>query len=162
MQMWLIVSNQAEQRRPPTAEVFFMSDVSSDQLAAFHATHYQVDGSNDSFVLRIGVHSQDLQQLHESHRVVSSAYLTAWNSLGEVAPRETNARNQLALQRDLAALGVPVLSGEGRDPESGWAEQSLLAIGLSRVQAIALGNRYRQLAILFAGQDAIPRLILLR
>jgi hypothetical protein len=161
MQMWLIVSNQAEQRRPPIAEVFFMSDVSSDQLAAFHATHYQVDGSNGSFVLRIGAHSQELQLLHDSHGVVSSAYLTAWNPLGNIVPPEANARNQQALQRDLAELSVPVLSGEGKDPKSGWAEQSLLAIGLSREHAVALGNRYRQLAIVFAGQDAIPELVLL-
>lgn len=139
-----------------------MSDVSNEQLAAFHATHYRVDGPNGSFVLHIGAHSRELQQLHESHGVVSSAYLTAWNSLGEIVPPETNEQNQQALQRDLTGLGVPVLSGEGKHPESGWAEQSLLAIGLSREQAVALGNRYRQLAIVFAGQDAVPGLVLLR
>lgn len=139
-----------------------MSDVSDGQLAAFHATHYRVDGPDGSFVLRIGAHSPELQRLHGSRDAASSAYLTAWNPLGEIVPPETNARNQLALERDLAALGVSVLSGEGSDPDSGWAEQSLLAIGLSREQAIELGNRYRQLAIVFAGQDAIPELVLLR
>lgn len=139
-----------------------MSDVSNEQLAAFHATHYRVDGPNGSFVLRIGAHSRELQQLHESNGVVSSAYLTAWNPLGELVPLETNVLHQQALQRDLAGLGAPVLSGEGKDPESGWVEQSLLAIGLSRKQAVTLGNRYGQLAIVFAGQDAIPELVLLR
>jgi hypothetical protein len=139
-----------------------MSDVSSEQLAAFHATHYRVDGPNGPFVLRIGKHSPELQRWHELYDATSSAYLTAWNPLGEIVPPETNARHQQALQRDLAALGVPVLSGEGKDLDSGWAEQSLLTIGLSRVQAIALGKRYRQLAFLFAGQDAIPQLVLLR
>lgn len=139
-----------------------MSEVSGDQLAAFHATHYRVDGPNGPFVLRIGEHSPELQRCHESYNATSSAYLTAWNPLGEIVPPETNAQNQQALQRDLAGPGVPVLSGEGRDPESGWTEQSLLAIGLSREHAVALGNRYRQLAILFASQDAIPELVLLR
>ena len=139
-----------------------MSNVSPEQLAAFHATHYRVDGPNGSFVLRIGVHSPELQDLHKSHGVASSAYLTAWNPLGAIAPPEVNARHQQALKRDLAELGVPVLSGEGKDPESGWAEQSLLAVGLPREQATALGNRYEQLAIVFAGPDAIPELVLLR
>lgn len=139
-----------------------MPDVSDQQLAAFHATRYRVDAPGGSFVLRTGAHSAELQRLHESHGVVSSAYLTAWNPLGGVVPPETNARNQQALRRDLAELGVTVLSGEGKDPESGWAEQSLLAIGLSRGHAVALGNRYRQLAIVFAGQDATPELVLLR
>jgi hypothetical protein len=138
-----------------------MSGVSNQQLAAFHVTHYRVDGPNGPFVLRIGTHSPELQRLHESSGLVSSAYLTAWNPLGEIVPPETNVQNQQALQRDLAELGVPVLSGEGKDPESGWAEQSLLAIGLLREHAVALGNRYRQLAIVFAGQDAIPELVLL-
>jgi hypothetical protein len=139
-----------------------MPHVTSGHLAAFHATHYRVDGPNGSFVLRTGAHSRELQQLHKSHGVVSSAYLTAWNPLGVIVPPETNARNQEALRRDLAELRVLILSGEGRDPESGCAEQSVLAIGLSRGQAVALGNRYRQLAVMFAGQDAIPRLVLLR
>jgi hypothetical protein len=162
MQMWPIAATKRNSVDLPLRRFFIMSDVSDQQLAAFHATHYRVDGPNGSFVLRTGAHSRELQQLHESHGAVSSAYITAWNPLGGIVPPETNAQSQQALRRDLAELGVPVLPGEGRDPESGWAEQSLLAIGLSRAQAIMLGNRYRQLAILFAGQDAIPGLVLLR
>lgn len=139
-----------------------MSMVSSQQLAAFHATDYRVDVHDHAFVLHIGEHSRALQQLHAAHGVNSSAYLTAWNPFGEIAPSDRNAERQIALRRDLDNLHVPVLSGEGRDPASGWAEVSVLTLGLSREQAVALGDKYQQLAILFSGPDAVPQLVLLR
>lgn len=139
-----------------------MSIVSSQQLAAFHATEYHVDIPYKSFVLRIGEHSSALKDLHKEYGVTSSAYLTAWNPLGTIASPDQNAANQAELERDLAHLGLITLPGEGKDPSSGWAEQSLLALGLSREQAFMLGNKYQQLAILFSEADAVPRLVLLR
>jgi hypothetical protein len=139
-----------------------MSIVSTQQLAAFHATEYYVDIPGDSFVLRIGTPSPALQRLHQTYGVTSSAYLTAWNPLGEIATPEQNAGSQAALARDLDDLDVTTLPGEGKDPASGWAEQSLLALGLPREQAVALGSKYRQLAIVFSEEDAVPQLVTLR
>jgi hypothetical protein len=139
-----------------------MSIVSAQQLAAFHATNYRVDAPDNAFVSHVGEHSLALQQLHAAYAVTSSAYLTAWNHLGESVASDRNVESQAALVRDLDALRVTMLPGEGRDPTSGWAEPSLLALGLSREQAIALGNQYQQLALLFSGPDAVPRLVLLR
>ena len=139
-----------------------MSIVSSEQLAAFHATEYHVDAANGSFILRVGEHSPALQQLHEAHGAISSAYLTAWNPLGEIVSPDRNAESQTGLQHDLDDLHITAVQGEGRDPSSNWTEQSLLAVGLSREQAVALGNKYQQLAILFSGIDAVPQLVLLR
>jgi hypothetical protein len=138
-----------------------MSVISSQQLAAFHATEYRVDDPAGPFTLRIGERSLALQRLHDALGAASSAYLSAWNPLGETAAPEVNPERQIALQRDLVELGIPALPGEGRDPATGWAEQSKLAVGLSRDQAVELGNKYRQLAILFSGEDAIPKLVTL-
>ena len=131
-----------------------MSVISSQQLAAFHATEYRVDDPAGPFTLRIGERSLALQRVHEVLGAASSAYLTAWNPLGETASPELNSERQTSLQRDLVELGIFALPGEGR-------EQSLRAVGLSRDQAVELGNKYRQLAILFSGEDAMPQLVTL-
>jgi hypothetical protein len=91
-------------------------------IVAFHVTEYRVDDADSSFILRIGEHSLPLQLLHEAHRVTSTVYLTVWNPLGEIASLDCNAESQAALKHDLDDLGFTVLSGEGRDPSSDWAE----------------------------------------
>jgi hypothetical protein len=64
---------------------------------------------------------------------------------------------------DLEALGLESVAGIGRDnddPREG--EPSFLALGISRRAAESLGRKYRQNAIVFAGEEAVPRLVLLR
>lgn len=139
-----------------------MTIATPEQLAAFHATHYRVQDPAGAFTLRIGEASARLRALHLAHGCASSAYLTAWNPLGRLAPAGQNAARQAALLRDLDAIGLPVLPGEGADPATGWAEASMLVLGIERELALALGRRYEQLAILFCGADAVPALVLLR
>lgn len=138
-----------------------MPVTSSEQFAAFLATHYRVHHATAPFVLRIGAHSAALQQIQRAQGAEASAYLTAWNPLGETISSRLNADRQRALQRDLQELNVNWIGGEGIDPATGWREESVLALGLSREQAIVLGNKYQQLAIVWSGQDAVPELILL-
>jgi hypothetical protein len=139
-----------------------MPVVSRQQLAAFHATHYQIFDIGTPFTLRIGKRSLALQRLHQVHAAESSTFLTAWNPLGKAMPAYLNAERQSALRHDLDEIGLCCVSGMGSDPASGWTEESVLAIGLLREQAIALGNKYEQLAIVFCGENAVPELILLR
>ncbi|SHL69343.1 Protein of unknown function [Nitrosospira sp. Nsp11] len=56
-----------------------------------------------------------------------------------------------------------IIEGEGFDPCGKWpAEKSFLALGLDLKESSALGKEFGQNAIVWAGADAIPRLILLR
>jgi hypothetical protein len=56
-----------------------------------------------------------------------------------------------------------VLDGIGQHPDNGWpGEDSLLALGVSLADALLLGRRFGQDAVVWAGADAVPRLMLLR
>lgn len=56
-----------------------------------------------------------------------------------------------------------IIEGEGLDSSGKWpAEKSFLALGLDLETSSALGREFGQNAIVWAGVDAIPRLILLR
>ncbi len=56
------------------------------------------------------------------------------------------------------------MPGVGSDPGSAWQDEeaSVLVLGLDRIAACEWGRRYEQNAVLWAGINAIPRLLLLR
>lgn len=129
---------------------------------AFHETSYHVFAPAP-FALRIGERSEALAALQRAHGVAASAFVTACNPASTDLGAVANAPRMAALRSELAAAGVAFVEGEGRHPSNGWPpEPSLLALGLSRANARALGARHGQDAIVWCGADAVPQLELLR
>jgi hypothetical protein len=63
----------------------------------------------------------------------------------------------------LQALGLKAIEGSGCEVGSDWpAEKSYLALGLSLETAKAIGTRFDQDAIVWAGADTVAQLILMR
>ena len=70
-----------------------------------------------------------------------------------------NCKRQNMLEMELRESGYRVLKGVGKDPTNAWAgEESCLVLGISRGEALRIGKRYDQLAIVWIGRSAIPRL----
>ena len=114
-------------------------------------------------MLTPGRASPELRRLYARYGVASAAFVTAWNPQSEPADDAANATAQIALRAALATHGCTALEAFGADVTGRWpGEPSLLAMGLAESDAIALGRRFRQNAILIAGPDAVPRLVLLR
>ncbi|MCR9222491.1 MAG: DUF3293 domain-containing protein [Hyphomonas sp.] len=130
-------------------------------IAAYKATNYRVL-SDPEFTLRVDEHSEELLKLYELTRANSAAFITAWNPFSEEKSPSENDQTNALLRADIEALGAKILPGFGAwpdDPNNG--EDSFLAVGISEHDAIELGKKYRQNAILFVANDATPRLILL-
>lgn len=139
------------------------SAIPAELIEAYRVTLFRVDDGEDSFVLRIGRHSPELEALYARFHVDTACYLTAWNGFSERQSGNDNNAAQNALTSDLHALGVAVLRGHGDDPEGLWApEPSLLALGLTRAMAGQLGVMYHQNAVVWCGPEAVPELLLLR
>jgi Protein of unknown function (DUF3293) len=136
---------------------------SSDLIAAYHATHYRVTDTECPFVLRIGVHSAELEALHARHGVACSAFLTAWNPRSRRATLEDNLEAQGRMTAELTHAGYALVAGVGEDPVGAWpGEPSVLMLGVPRAHAEAIGRRYAQNAVVWVGEDAVPELVLLR
>lgn len=76
----------------------------------------------------------------------SFAIITAWNPEGVTADETLNGNADEVLHRELIELGLAPFRVTGCSPdlshrEPGWA------VVLSKVEAIALGRRHRQLAV---------------
>jgi hypothetical protein len=141
-----------------------VSTVPGAQLeAAYRRTHYEVQTPAGPLQLRIDEHCPRLEAVHAELGVRESVFLTAWNphSVPQCAPR--NAVAQARLDQQLAALGLTIWPGWGRDPEGKWpAEQSLFVAGLAREAAVQLAAQFEQHAFVHAAADAVPRLVWVR
>lgn len=131
-------------------------------IAAYRATHYRVQ-ADPPFVLHIDRASAPLAVWLDRSGVRAALYITAWNPLGVALGEADNTVRQARLIADLDARGLRWLPGFGAhadDPAQG--EPSLLVLGVDRAAACALGRAQSQNAVVWAGADAVPRLLLLR
>jgi hypothetical protein len=137
------------------------SAIDSATIQAFRETHYCV-GEPTPITLRIGQHSEELIALHTAAGVRSSAFITAWNPFSQQCDESENAKRQAELMHDLTKLGLRYGDGVGRHPSGDWEEPSLFVLSISLEVAQELGIKYEQNAILWCGEDAVPKLVLLR
>lgn len=139
------------------------SQLSSDLLRAYLSTRYVVDHSGSSFELRIGEKCDALLPHLAGREAGGAAFLTAWNPEGQQLDDQMNRHRNCLLKADLESIATTVLAGRGIGRDETWPpEESFLGIGLSFEQAIHVGRHYAQNAIVWAAQDCVPKLVLLR
>jgi hypothetical protein len=130
-----------------------------DLIRAYKATDYHVEDPQGAFVLRVGDYSRPLERCQVRYRACSSVFITAWNPYGEQRPDEENRESQRRLIRQVDTLGLAWIPGFGAAPGSGWPrEPSILVLGIDLAKSVALGKSYRQNAIVFCPETAVPGL----
>lgn len=137
--------------------------IAADKLAAYQGTDYRYVADGVEHILRIGVRSAPLEQLMRRSGARTALFITAFNPFGAAREPEANAAAHAQLLADLRRLEVHIFDGEGADPGGLWPpEKSLLALGLTEEDARGLAVRYAQDAVVWAGVDAVPVLMLAR
>ncbi len=131
-------------------------------LAAYRATRYEVTGATPPFALCVDEPSAALAACQRAHGVRCSAFITAWNPGSRAASAAANAAAGAALQQCLRARGHVLIAGRGVDPAGQWpAEEGVLVPGLERDAACEIARQFGQAGLVCAGDDAVPRLVLL-
>ena len=139
-----------------------VSQIDAAIIRVYRESHYHVAGDAPTTLL-IDVFSQDLQRIHQLAHVEESVFLTACNPRSHLLDAESNAQRQQQLAQALEARKISYLNASGAHPYNGWpAEPSFLALGLSVEDATVLCKQFDQNALVWAGANAILRLILLR
>lgn len=137
-----------------------LTSIPSQTIRAYKNTEFRVF-SEPNFQLIIGKQNPNIPVYDDS--LVGVAFITAFNQLGEVLSYEQNQRLHESLCSTVHESGYHFKEGEGADPSEEWApEKSLYIEGIPLTTAIQIGNQYRQNAIVWAGADQKPRLVLLR
>lgn len=138
-----------------------MTPLPADLLEAYRRTEYRVADGSHAFVMRIDEPSDSLRTCHFAHGIECSAFITACNPRSVPTPAADNERAMARLARELEAGGYFVLEGHGVDPTGAWpGEPSFLVLGIPQAEAVDLAGRFDQHALVFAGDDATPRLVI--
>lgn len=139
-----------------------MSSLPASLIEAYTSANYTVLAAK-RFVLNIGHKSDGLEDLYRRLRVQTSVFITAFNPYSKSLSFDENTKRNEALKNELDEIAWAVVKGYGQDPEGLWEkEESFLAFGITKEDAIKLGNKYEQNAILGCDADFIPELILLK
>jgi hypothetical protein len=163
---------------PPAQSV-----ISGELVAAYLSTYYRVmlpvspalkgvveagcaPAGKGAFVLRVDQYSAPLSRLFTALGCRCAAFITASNPFGMPHGVEENLAACAGFRDELLRRSCrpqQILDGEGLDPTGVWpGEKSFLVLGLDLETSMLLGREFRQNALVWAGEDAIPRLILLR
>jgi Protein of unknown function (DUF3293) len=116
----------------------------SELFDAYRTARYEVDSGDGKIVLRHGERCRPLEALLDPASP-EWAFITAWNPRSEELAPEENQRRQ---QRLLGELGQRFRIMPGAGVGDGWSEESVLVLGIARAEALLLGRRFGQLAIL--------------
>jgi hypothetical protein len=139
-----------------------MSLISPQIIQVYRETEYRVL-AEPAFVLRIAEASAELLDLYGRFGVSCAAFVTACNPYSASLADDDNRERQAKLERQLRSRSLRFLPGIGQHPSNEWlGEPSFLILALSLASARALGERLEQSAVVWAGQDGVPQLVLLR
>ena len=130
-----------------------------DKWREYEQTRFCVsDEPRPQFCFTASSKNRELDRLLERHAVDRWAFITAWNPASVALPREENDRRQEELRLRLSEYIVIPGEGVGRDP-SWQPEPSLMILGIPRKEAVRLGRKFGQLAIV-AGHKGFPARLL--
>ncbi len=154
------------------------SEVSEDLIAAYRSAEYRIGAGaepgiasgGDAFILRVNQRSEPLSRLFTASGHQCAAFITAFNPFSAPQSQEENMAACARLREKLDRLlrhrigkAGQIIEGTGCSSSGAWpAEKSFLTLGLDLETSQTLGREFGQNAIIWAGSDAIPRLVLLR
>lgn len=138
------------------------SSISPELVRAYYETEYHVL-LRPPVTLRIGQINEDLKALYRESSCNSCLFITAWNPYSEHTEAAMNALLQSQLFEEISASGYRAVPGLGKHPSGDWeGEDSLLVLGVSQEEAMEIGTRWKQNAVIWTDAQACPQLILLR
>jgi hypothetical protein len=141
------------------------SELPAELIEAYRATDYRVGPGSGAMILRIDQYCAALAELYRASNRRCAAFVSAFNPASKPASLQANleAHALLRAAMDRSKQCAALTEGEAVDRSGAWpAEASWFGLGIERRVAIALGREFGQNAIVWAGADAIPRLVLLR
>lgn len=111
--------------------------------------------------MRVDEGCVELDALLTDHGVSTWAYVTASNPGSRQLSDEDNSARLRELEADVVTLGVRAYPGEGVPDDGRWPpESSLLILGIAREDAVRLGRRYDQVAVVCGELGGVAKLVL--
>jgi hypothetical protein len=128
----------------------------NELIQAYKETDFNV--YEPKITIKVGQVNHELDRLLNMNNCITWAYITAWNPYSELTNDRTNEEKNNQLRNDLT--GYILFDGEGVGCDESWQpEKSFLILGIALDEAILIGKKYRQNAIVVGTIDEKPQLI---
>jgi len=125
----------------------------------YRKTSYLAILDSEIIKLRIGERNTTLDSFLANAGQTEWAFITAENPLSKKISDAENAVRKEALEADLTARGYTIYSGLGQGDRGQWPpEKSLFVLGINREDALAMGKKYEQNAIVLGTAGSAPEL----
>jgi hypothetical protein len=127
-------------------------------LQAYKSTKYKLFKPN--LIIQIGVLNNELNDLLGKNNATEWAYITAYNPFSRVLTDIENQSRHLELKE--LTRSYLTYEGHGVRTDPSWEpELSLLIIGISKEEAILIGKKFEQNAIVYGTINIVPELLIL-
>jgi hypothetical protein len=124
---------------------------------AYLNTTYWVQARPEPIGFRIGERNRALDRLLSARQVQHWAFVTAWNPGSRRVRTLHNVARQARLLRELKSQGYKWLDALGQSDGDDWpAEPSVLVFGMHVHQALRLGRRFGQHAVVTGKRGGKP------
>lgn len=111
-------------------------------------------------VIRLGSLCAPLDALLDERGFDCWVFITAWNPESKQSNEQDNKQRNRDLRRELSRKNLAVFAGKGWPRKGGWTpEESFLAFGVDRYEALRLGFRWRQNAVVWGRRGQRPELL---
>jgi len=125
-----------------------MSNDLTGLWAAYAKTDFDAVTPAGTVRIRVGETNQTLDALLDSHQAGCWAFITAFNPGSRPLSDQENIHRHEQLRGLVSAAGYRWFEGQGVGQGTDWPpERSLLILGITLPEAIYLGRRFGQLAI---------------
>jgi len=136
--------------------------INPELMKSYKSADYHVDAT-PSFILKIGMHSPELESIYKTSHKHSAAFITAFNPYSQEISNQENKDRNHKLEELIQSLHFDYIHGEGKCGDGEWdGEESFLIFGISEKQASGIGEKFEQNAIIWCDKNAIPQLLLLK
>jgi hypothetical protein len=130
-------------------------------IKAFKDTDYIVNiKHNETITINVDKVNLNLDRAIKPHK--TWAFITAYNPLPKILSDSENTARNSNLKQDIESLGFQLFTGYGIAKDKSWKEESFFITGIDKENAIKLGVKYGQLAIVIGQVGLKSELIVLK
>jgi len=127
---------------------------------SYLATTFRVESPNGHIDIRVGEKHPRIDALLSHHNATEWAYITAWNPGSQPVAAEINSVAHAELIDLVGKRALPYYEGDGIPDNLGWPpERSVWIAGITRREALTIGARFGQNAIVVGELGGIAELL---
>ena len=136
-----------------------MTKIENSLIEAYENTNYYIYHDTE-ITINIAKKNIDLINLFKDKNLISASIITAYNTFSKIMTEEQNLSAQLQLKKMIEDSNLSYLDAIGQDIKKEWlGEPSFFIENISKENAIKLGKKFNQNAIVWVDKNLIPELI---